>query len=451
MVTQQYTKRLITRIIMECETPLSLRSGAKSIITDAEVAKDVNCLPYIPGTSLAGVLRHSVSGTEAEVLFGKSGNEDGEGSKVIFTDALILGPDGKVIDGLAEFDNNDDFYYKYTHLPIRHHVAINGRGTGKDGGKFDNETVYAGTRFCFEMEVVADNDEDLINAKAIVSNLYKESFRIGGGSRNGYGAMKIISCRIKEYDLTDKDGLFQYLAKSNTLADDFDGAETLFEADKLDEKYTLTIKPDDVFLFGSGHGDDQVDTTPVVEDVVEWDNNKARFVKDCALIPASSIKGAVSHRLAFHFNKLIGRFSDIPDSGAKEADENEAVKALMGYEDSDNHIRGALIFNDIIIKQALHYCSFNHVRVDSFTAAAINGALFNEKAFFSNNESIETTILLNRGDFERNLAIFGTDCYKEKIIEALELTFNDLCNGLLPLGSLTNNGFGRFTGNWKKE
>ena len=450
-MAQQYTKRLIARIIIECETPLSLRSGARFIITDAEVAKDVNGLPYIPGTSIAGVLRHSVYGTEAEILFGKSGNDDGEGSKVIFTDAVILGPDGKAIDGLAEFDKKDDFYYRYTHLPIRQHVAINGRGTAIDGGKFDNETVYAGTRFCFEIEVVADNDGDLSNAKAIVSNLYKNSFRIGGGTRNGYGAMKIVSCRIKEYDLTEKDDLFQYLAKSNTLADDFNGSETIFEADEHVEIYTLALKPDDFFFFGSGHGDDEVDATPVVEDIVEWENNKAEFVKDCALIPASSIKGAVSHRLAFNFNKLLGRFSDKPDSGAKEADENEAVKTLMGHEDSDDHIRGALIFNDIIIKRNPRYCSFNHIKVDSFTAAVINGALFNEKAVFSDNENIETRIQLNMGDFERNLTRCETEHYKERIIEALELTFNDLCNGVLPLGGLTNKGFGRFTGNWKKE
>ena len=123
----------------------------------------------------------------------------------------------------------------------------------------------------------------------------------------------------------------------------------------------------------------------------------------------------------------------------------------MGHEDSDDHIRGAFIFNDIIIKRNPRYCSFNHIKVDSFTAAVINGALFNEKAVFSDNENIETRIQLNMGDFERNLTRCETEHYKERIIEALELTFNDLCNGVLPLGGLTNKGFGRFTGNWKKE
>ncbi|MGM9740228.1 MAG: RAMP superfamily CRISPR-associated protein [Candidatus Cryptobacteroides sp.] len=169
------------------------------------------------------------------------------------------------------------------------------------------------------------------------------------------------------------------------------------------------------------------------------------------MIPASSIKGAVSHRLAFNFNKVLGRFSDIPGSGAKEADENEAVRALLGYEDKTLHMKGALLFSDIIVRRRLEDCSFNHIRIDSFTSAVIGGALFNEKAFCTDNENFDTSVLLCRSDFERNLSICGTEQYKERIIEALEMTFTDLCEGTLPLGGLVNKGFGRFTGSWKKE
>ena len=450
MVTPKYTKRLLARVTIECETPLSLRSGTKSIMTDAEVAKDINGLPYIPGTSIAGVLRHLANGTESESLFGKSGDIDGEGSKVIFTDAIILAPDGKAVDGLADVDEINEFYYKYTHLPIRQHVAINGRGTAKDGAKFDNEVVYAGTRFCFEMELVTDSHDEIVAAEKILSNLHKDTFRLGGGTRHGYGAMKAISCKLKEYDLTDHEDLIQYISRLNTLVQEAEGEETIFESPGRDDKYSFTLQPDDFFMFGSGHGDDQADATPVVEDIVVWNGGKAAFIKGCTLIPASSIKGAISHRLAFNFNKLMERYADKPDTAAKPAEENEAVRSLMGYEDGETHLRGALIFSDILIPRHLPEGGFNHIRIDSFTSAAINGALFNEKAFFKDGKAFETSVVLNRTDFERNLSSCGTDCYKDKIIEALELTFNDLCSGLLPLGGLANKGFGRFTGTWKK-
>ena len=57
--TKQYTHRFLARFVIEAETPLAVGSGEKDILTDALVATDVNGLPYIPGTAIAGVLRHA--------------------------------------------------------------------------------------------------------------------------------------------------------------------------------------------------------------------------------------------------------------------------------------------------------------------------------------------------------------------------------------------------------
>ncbi|MGL5563364.1 MAG: RAMP superfamily CRISPR-associated protein, partial [Tannerellaceae bacterium] len=45
-----YNKRLLCRIVLEATTPLSIGSGLKDITTDSLVVKDINGLPYIPGT-----------------------------------------------------------------------------------------------------------------------------------------------------------------------------------------------------------------------------------------------------------------------------------------------------------------------------------------------------------------------------------------------------------------
>lgn len=58
MTTYKY--RMIARITLEATSPLAVGSGEKDIITDAPVARDVNDLPYIPGTSLMGIIRHSL-------------------------------------------------------------------------------------------------------------------------------------------------------------------------------------------------------------------------------------------------------------------------------------------------------------------------------------------------------------------------------------------------------
>ena len=51
---------MIARITLEATSPLAVGSGEKDIITDAPVTRDVNDLPYIPGTSLMGIIRHSM-------------------------------------------------------------------------------------------------------------------------------------------------------------------------------------------------------------------------------------------------------------------------------------------------------------------------------------------------------------------------------------------------------
>ena len=70
METTKYKYRSLARVIMEAATPLSIGSGDKNIITDALILTDVNGLPYIPGTTLAGIIRHALKKETGDRLFG---------------------------------------------------------------------------------------------------------------------------------------------------------------------------------------------------------------------------------------------------------------------------------------------------------------------------------------------------------------------------------------------
>ncbi len=94
-----YPYRHIARITFEAESPIAIGTGNKSIETDAPVAIDINSLPFIPATSIAGVLRHAV-GDNTDKFFGFQKADNGEGSKIIFTDAVMIGVDGKALDGI---------------------------------------------------------------------------------------------------------------------------------------------------------------------------------------------------------------------------------------------------------------------------------------------------------------------------------------------------------------
>jgi CRISPR/Cas system CSM-associated protein Csm3 (group 7 of RAMP superfamily) len=480
-----YTHRFLARIVMETITPLVVGNGEKDITTDALVATDVNGLPYIPGTALAGIIRHAIDAQNPQIdnfgrkcsdlFFGyqetneqrkyRMNFEQGNGSKseenisigsnIIFTDAKMIGENNEPIDGLQPIDWNDDFFAHYKELPIRQHVKINGKGATGKGGKFDEQIVYKGTRFCFELEMVSDgNNADIFTD--VLTQLQSETFRIGGGTRSGFGRMKIISCQIKILNLEKSDDLLFYLQKSSSISEGWDGKS--FE-EKMDTdwiKYELKLKPEDFFLFGSGFGDGDVDMTPVKEDCVDWSSGKPKFKKNAILIPATSVKGALSHRVAFYFNKLNNVFAD--GMGKEEMEDhigknNEAVKLLFGSEGERkgnkmiNQLRGNVIFSDIIETEDVKDKILNHVSIDCFTGGAIASALFTEKTTYGKGKEFNTTILVKNGILD------GIKDKEGKSIgnDVFESALKDICKGQLPLGGGVNRGNGCFSGVLKRE
>lgn len=118
-----YRYRQLARIILETETPLAIGSGNKDIKTDSVVAKDINELPYIPATTLAGLIRHSLPEVLQEYWMGFQKKKDGEGSRIMLSEGKILSADGNPIDGLNLV--KDKITQLCRELPIRQHVRIN--------------------------------------------------------------------------------------------------------------------------------------------------------------------------------------------------------------------------------------------------------------------------------------------------------------------------------------
>lgn len=453
MKNTQYTHRFVAQIMIECATPMALHSGEKDILTDALVATDINGMPYIPGTSIAGIIRHAIGEDTAKKYLGY--HEDNSiGSKVIFSEGKLVGPDGGVLDGHAIIDPNNAFYALYHQLPIRQHVKINDKGCAKDGGKFDEQVVFKGSRFVFEVEMVGTDEKEYEGFfKTLLNTFSMGTLRVGGGTRKGFGEIKIISCTSEKYDLTKEEQLNKYLSKSSCLSVKLAGEEIEGSNSKRDSReYRLTLTPEDFFLMGSGYGDSDVDMSFVSEPIIVWNGNKASIKEECTLIPASSIKGALAHRTAYHFNRILERYADNSENLPRFENENEAVQALFGYESQSekSQLRGALLFSDII-DEPVQSKILNHVSIDRLTGGAIDGALFSEKVQYADGREFKTTIYLSNGDFEYNLKELELEDKKDKILEAFECALKDLCEGYLPLGGGVNRGHGRFIGKYESN
>ena len=453
-----YNLRYIAQIIVEADKPLNVSSGESDALTDSLVMTDANGLPMIPGTSLCGVLRHAFAEfnkeddknkgledkTESKIFgYQKEKKNDGGGSRLIVSNAHFVGKNGKVIEGLQNIDWNDkDFYSKFQELPTRQHCKINEKGTTIKGGKFDEQVIYKGTRFKFELELIG-NPDDKENWEELLKLFNCETFRIGGGTRKGFGKLKIVNCKTKTFDVKND----EYSNKSSSLNADFQGEEKITENSTNNDKYIkyeLKLIPDDFYSFGSGFGDDDVDMTPIYEEVIEWNNGKPSFSEKKILIPATSVKGAISHRVAFHFNKLVGNFAEDIDDFSKVTDENnDAVRCLFGCgkgsEADDKGKRGKVVFSDVFIENKNEIKILNHVAIDRFTGGAIDSALFDEKVIAQKDE-IKFELLVNKDALKT-----------EKVKLALENTLKDICSGMLPLGGSVMRGHGCFSGEITKN
>lgn len=492
MQTTKYNHRLIARVTIEAETPLAIGSGKKSILTDAAINRDANGLPFIPGTTLAGLIRHAIDEELANRLMGfikkekdKNGEYEVEGSRLIVTEAKLLNHNGKAIDGLLNLetacnDKDRTFLDGFKHAPIRQHAKINHRGVTEDKGKFDEEVVPKGARFCFEMELMANpkNEEELAeykqNFKDLLGVLVADGFRVGGKSRNGFGKIKVVgkACLYRELDLSLPADLDLYLNKSASLADEWGGFEH-FNLEKPQvsryTRYKLQITPKDFIFFGSGFGNEDVDHSYIKERYITWDGdgNSDRWNNqdNSLVVPASSVKGALAHRTAFHYNKKCGIFAEnlSPEDFNKHVGKrNKAVFALFGSEGNedepqpteaptgertDGKRRGHVLFADIVKQRKgqtdkkIH----NHVKIDRFTGGAIDGALFDEEALIVHPDEPEKLVLELLVDVDERI---NED---QRIIQAFEEALKDVCEGMLPLGGNVNKGYGQFEGKLYKD
>lgn len=447
-------KRFLAHVIIEAKTPLKVGGGKNDLFLDAPVQRDWNGLPMILGTSVAGILRRAFEDNAgkdaANEIFGTKHKENGRGenekaskdenkkededllgSRLIVSNALLVDEKGRICEELLL--EKSEFLRYFDILPIRDHVAIGANGVAKDAGKFDEEVVFKGTRFKFSLELDGSKEE----FERILNLLCDPTLRLGGGSSKGFGLLGILEIKWGEFEPD------RYSSSLNFSSDEFvefmpDSVADGNSARQKFIRYELKISPDDFFMFGSGFGDKDADQTLVLESVIDYKNG--RLSKRKILIPASSVKGAVSHRTAFHFNKINKQFGE----KAKVGSENEAVREIFGYEKNKNDkgAKGKILISDCFLDydEAKDTKVFEHVSIDRFTGGAIDSALFQEKAAAKRDKFTIEILLRNDvcGDKEKEAL--------DNALGAFEAALDDVVQGRLSLGGASTKGYGFFKG-----
>ncbi|HAI70277.1 MAG TPA: hypothetical protein DCM38_12685, partial [Gammaproteobacteria bacterium] len=327
----------IARLVLETATPLSIASGRDDGIADNLLVRDANDLPAIPGSSFAGVLRHAyqriTSESQAKQLFGnakpKQSSKENEGesdnpSFVHVSWGYLHDSRDKPVEALLDPEDKrwDDPVLKdaLQAMPIkRDHVKLNHRGVSdaKKQGKFDRTSLTTGHRFSIELSLWSDYKDNSCWDK-LIKLLQRPDFRLGGGTRRGLGKLKIVRCHKGMFNLRDRIQYIKFTQLTQSVANTthLQPPSNLGERDQYIQfieltqsvantshlqQITLNLKPLDGYRFGGGveklTQNSQADLLAVTEPCVEWKKNRGSLSQKRIVIPASGVKGALSHRV----------------------------------------------------------------------------------------------------------------------------------------------------------
>lgn len=471
----RFPLRVFCRITLELTAPCAVGSGEDSVETDQPFATDFNGLPALPGSGLAGMLRAAFRRSNAreisnkrpsqfqdsraeETWFGWQRADKGESSRVRFSWGHIHDEDDRPVEGLKAPEQRSDFLGRLSEGLYLDHVRISHLGTAEERGKFDRRVVMSGARFTFDLEIVGKEKnslEELMKVRdELLELLHGPTTRLGGATHSGFGTFKLVRVYSGAFDLRELADFEAFCAIPARLDKPTDLAtlnlSDLGKSAEAVEQVDMTLSPETFFLVGGAQpaqqpgddGENPPDINPVRRAEIEWKNHRGAFKKPALYIPATAIKGAIRHRVAFHYNRLNAVFSEqleTPEEAVGE--QNQALRELFGYcKDSrggaQDGASGRLLFSDI---ELCDYEGFErklmHTSVDSFTGGVRNRMLFSELALSPNGPDIELSIFI-----EEPRDIDG------RALQALRLALEDLAAGRLAIGSGSGRGNGRFRG-----
>jgi len=379
------TRHIVIRGILVAETAISVGSGDSSAVSDNPVIRDFYDDPFIPGTSLAGVLRSTLDEKAAALLFGRTGKEgkrnDGEASRLYVSNAWLVGEGERPSWRNRMAGGKDSIADKLKPRILRDHVRIvHGQGSAAEGGKFDEEVIPRGTRFGFELEwrpLKDDQDQDAQKdaLKQLLKALEAGYLRIGGSTTRGLGRVTAVQLDARILPKASENWLGHATLGLDHKFKDGDLPKWDYAVEKEDSVapawlIEVDLETDGPLLVGGGEPTEAADITCYKEPV--WTGTK---LEDRFVIPGSAFKGVLRHRAQSIAEAVF------------EDEATEIIADLFGpgpEAKADELKRGAVAVDDVLLAaKNEHTQVVPHVAIDRFTGGAVDGALYQEQPIWT--------------------------------------------------------------------
>lgn len=386
----------IFRMKLKCLTPLHCGGGDDDAIQDQPVARDAFGLWRIPGSSLAGILRHHAARMDEKMtnrLFGEPGENGTRASRIWCADGRLLDFDGRIAFHKAMAGERLELPWPLGPF-MRDHVRIDmDRGAAVSGGKFDAEIVPAGTRFAVQLTMDGwdkklESEEEAFFDR-LCADLKAGAVSFGGKTGIGYGRYKASNAHLREFDLHTPEGMQQYLNLSDAV--DFlptEGRDVPLPQpiahpgkDGLWGTLEIPFVLNGPLLVGGGSDPDSKSKTDLTYGRAPYLNYKQKKLRLRPVVPGSSFRGVIRHSV-YHVARALG-------AGEKAA--SGWIDELFGHIDDEDHTEGRcgkVVFEDTLLEAKTPSTIVQHVAIDRFTGGALDGALYDEEPLWDNGRPL---------------------------------------------------------------
>lgn len=348
--------------------PLRLGNG-EGENTDNDLKTDGRGLPYIPGSSLAGVLRSGLTESEAKLLFGDIDIEASIKAKE------NMAMQSKLIISSADMNPNTD--KRKVIITIRDGVGLNDWGLTIDKAKYDFQVVETEQPYYAVIEWSGTEKEEQMEISELfepyIRKIISNGLSFGARTSRGYGAMAIsvwkktfsfpeqLDAWLENHPMEERFCVGKRGIKLNGLAETDDNYSQIVIRFVMQDSFNIRVNTSRAEALSDGTIPDSV---PLMN------------VKGKPVIPGTAWTGTFRH----HMHRLLR------ESGMHDNELQYEIKRLdfecfgISSDKKINHIRSKICFSESEITGG---CANTIVRnaVDRFTAAPKNTGLFTNQVW----------------------------------------------------------------------
>lgn len=359
-------------------------------IADLQIVRDWDGHIMIPGTTLAGNIRHCLAANVKDIktidaVFGSADDMSGQ-SLISFFDAAAISVTTDIRDGI-KIDNITK--------------------TTQDKSKYNYEIINRGSTFQFRMEAVSRKKTDNNKLEALLTEiihiLENGECRIGAKTSRGLGKIKLSETKKLKLDMSNSEDIKKWIDFSwdDLNSDDsFECQSDLFQKPDVFHITAAFTIPDSLLIKSYSTDIGDVDAVSLTSGGIP-------------VVPGTSWNGAIRHALE--------------NAGRELGKHGEMLKLIQGAFGDESPIPSKVVIEESDIEDDWMMMPYVRNKVDRFTGGVVNSALFDEKSVYGGSIQLACKIK-NPEDYEKGMLI---------------LAIKELQNGIQTVGGGSNIGRGR--------